>query len=914
MPAGVSDKDFVKNTIILKVKPEHASVCKEDEISLSEFISLFQQMDVIRVQKKFPKIGPPEKRYNAQGQKFADLSLIYEIEYQSGNNIESSINQILSTGLVEYAQPHYIPKPLDYVPNDPLITNQYHLNKIKAFSAWETVKGDTNIVIGISDWGTDISHPDLSGNIKYNRSDPVDGIDNDNDGYTDNYLGWDMGENDNNPTGNIAHGTFVAGLSSATTDNNLGIAGTGFNCKFLPVKVSNANDEGTMCYESIVYAVEHGCRIVNCSWGTSFYAGQYGQDVIDYATINKDALVIAACGNDNNDAPFFPASYNYVLSVSATTSADTKASFSSYGIYVDIAAPGNNVWSTVSGGTYSSSGGTSFSSPITAGCAALIKTLYPSLTALQIGEKLKVSADIIDTIPANAPYRDLLGSGRLNMYNAIFDSVHPSLEMYNITYENNEHELSANPDDTLFLSGDFINYLAPTTPDAKVTISCVSSHLNIIDSVFNVGMISTLGTTSNSSDPFRFVVLPGVPLNENLIFKITFSDSNYHAIQHFCILANKDYIDIDTNRIATSLTSDGVLGYVNGNSLQGLGFRYDNGETMIYSGGFIIGKSSSQVSDVIYGDAGGYDHDFAVVSSLKRVFPPLVSDFDVQGIFNDSNAMASRINVNIIQRAYAWKEAPYDKFVILEYTIINKNVYPLTGIYAGLFADWDIEYSKSNRIDYDAASKTGYCFSSGGSDYAGITLISEGVPYLYAFDNDGANGSIKLTDGFTGSEKYTALKTTRNTAGLSGNGNDVSEMLSSGPYTLAAGDSVRVVFALLAGDHLGDLQSSAAAAKQVYYPTGIGTAEAENNDVVLFQNQPNPFYEQTRISFYLNKKSHVKLSYYNISGNGMEIVAEKVFDKGLHCLTLSKDLNPGIYIYSLAGDGFCLKKKMCVIK
>jgi serine protease len=123
-----------------------------------------------------------------------------------------------------------------------------------------------------------------------------------------------MGENDNNPTGTITHGTFVAGLSSATPDNNIGISGTGFLCKFLPIKVCNANNEGTMTYESIVYAVEHGCSIINCSWGGTFYTGQYGQDVIDYATINKDALVVAACGNDNNSVSFFPASYNLIRS------------------------------------------------------------------------------------------------------------------------------------------------------------------------------------------------------------------------------------------------------------------------------------------------------------------------------------------------------------------------------------------------------------------------------------------------------------------------------------------------------------------------------------------------------------------------------------------------------------------------
>ncbi len=914
MPHGLTTDDFVTNTIILKIKPEYASSCKNDHIELPMLISVFQQLDVDQLQKKFPNISPPVQKTNSCGQKFADLSLIYEIKYLASENIEIAINNIISTGLVEYAQPHYISKMLDYIPSDPLIANQYHLNTIKALSAWDIVKGDTNIVIGISDWGVDVTHPDLINNIKYNYLDPIDGIDNDNDGYLDNYRGWDMGENDNNPSGYISHGTFTAGLSSATTDNNVGISGTGFNCKFLPVKVCNAAGQGTMTYESIVYAVEHGCSIVNCSWGNTFYSGQYGQDVVDYATINRGALVIAACGNDNNAVPFFPASYNYVLSVAASDINDHKANFSSYGHFVDIVAPGDNVWSTGMGGIYGSSGGTSFSAPITAGCAALLKCRYPSLSGLQIGEKLKVAADIIDTIPFNLPYYDLLGSGRVNIFNALNDSVHPSVQMNNIIYKNNNNEALANPTDTIFISGDFINYLSPTSNNFKVTISCASSHVSLIDSVFNAGLIPTLGTKNNAADPFSILIKPTIPLNENLIFKFTFSDNDYRAVQHYYVYANKDYIDIDTNKIATTLTSDGVWGYINGNSLQGLGFRYNNSETMMYSGGFIIGKSGTQVCDVLYSDPGLWDHDFTVMSSLERIIPSVFSDFDVEGIFNDSQAGTSKINVQVTQRAYAWNAPPNDKFIIIEYAIKNMNAYALSGIYAGLYADWDIGQSTTNRIEYDAASKTGYCFSASGSDYAGIALISAGTPFHYAFDNNGDNGSIKITDGFTTNEKFVALKTNRHESGLSGYGNDVSEMLSSGPHTIAAGDSVVIAFALIAGDHLGDIQNSAAAANQVYYQTGISPTDAATENVVLFQNQPNPFNDKTKISFYLNKRSALELSYFDISGNVTDIVFAGSLDKGTHSFVLNKTLKPGIYVYTLSGEGFCLNKKMCVIK
>jgi len=914
MPAGVTDEDFVQNTIILKIKPAFASSCINNQIDLPPLCTVFQQLEVNKLFKKFPGIKAPEQKYNSCKQKFADLSLIYEIEYTSSVNIETAIDNIISTGLVEYAQPHYIVKPLDYIPNDPLITNQYQLTNIKAFSAWDIAKGDSNIVVGITDWGTDFMHPDLSANLKRNYYDPIDGIDNDNDGYLDNYWGWDMGENDNNPMGTITHGTFVAGLSGAVPDNNIGVSGSGFNCKFLPIKVANADNLGTMNYESIVYAVEHGCSIVNCSWGNTFHSGQYGQDVIDYATINKGALVIAACGNDNNAVPFYPASLNYVLSIASSDINDYKSGSSSYGLFVDLAAPGDNVWSTEMGGLYNAFSGTSYSSPVTAGCAALLKSRYPSLTGLQIGEKLKVSADVIDTMPANLPYKGLLGSGRLNIFRALVDSLSPSVQMNNILYVNNNNEAAANPGDTIFISGDFLNFLSPTSVNFKVTISCASSYTELIDSVFYAGVIPSLSTINNASAPFRIVIKPAIPLYENLIFKFTFSDINYNSEQYFSIYANLNSIDIDTNLIAMTLTSEGALGYVDGNIYQGLGFTYNNGETMLYSGGFIIGKSGTQVSDVIYNDSGGIDHDFAVISTLKRVFPPAVSDFEAIGMFDDSYATTSKINVQVTQRAYAWKNPPLDKFVILEYNITNKSNYSQSGIYAGLYADWDIEFSQRNRIEYDESLKLGYCFSTDGGDYAGIALLSDGAPYHYGFDNDGMNGSIKITDGFTSDEKYVALRTNRNAAGLSGGGNDVSEMFSSGPFTIAPEDSVKIIFALVAGDHLGDLQNSVAAANQAYYQTGISEPENNASGTVLFQNQPNPFNEKTTISFFLENTSAIELSYTDILGNSGGIIFKGMLDKGFHSYVLNKNLKPGIYFYTLCGDGFSLKKKMCVVK
>jgi hypothetical protein len=380
-------------------------------------------------------------------------------------------------------------------------------------------------------------------------------------------------------------------------------------------------------------------------------------------------------------------------------------------------------------------------------------------------------------------------------------------------------------------------------------------------------------------------------------------------------VANINYLNIDTNRISTSINSQGMIGYNDGNCLQGLGFRYNNSETLLYSGGFVVGKSYTQVSDALYGASGGFDHDFYPLRSISKINNPTHADFEASNEFNDSLAYATRLNILVKQHAYAWSQAPKDKFVILKYTVINKNNSAINNLYAGLFLDWDIGNSLKNRIGFDAINRLGYCFPIDGGTYTGISLITPGPMFHYGFDNDGSNGSIKVTSGFTASEKYAALKTNRNDAGMFSTGNDVSQMVSSGPYTLSPNDSIVLAFAVIAGDHLNDVQNSVAQAIQGYYLTGIDENNNSSQDEIkLFQNEPNPFTHKTSISFYLNKELNVELSYCGISGNTKEIIFNGNLGKGIHSFDISKNLSPGVYIYSLTSDNFSIKKKMCVVK
>jgi len=685
-----------------------------------------------------------------------------------------------------------------------------------------------------------------------------------------------------------------------------------------------------MGYESIVYAADHGCHVIDCSWGGVYGPGQYGQDIIDYATINRDALVVAACGNDDNERAFYPASYNYVLSVAATDTNDIKWVNSSYGINIDISAPGSDIYSTWGGATYGVSHGTSMASPVVAGCAAIVKSHYPLFSAIQVGEQLKVTTDNIDTIFANAQYAGKLGLGRVNLYRALTETNIPSVRMvqYNIT-DNNDGTFTKN--DTLRIVGDFINYLASTT-NLSVKLTSLSPYIKVIDSIAILGVISTLGRDSNNTDPFKVVIFPSIPPSHTIDFKLYFEDGTYKTFQYFSVILNIDYLDIDTNRIATTITSKGRLGYNDDIKSQGLGFIYNNsGESLMYCGGLVIGNSSTRVSDNIYGATpGNYDNDFISVVNVRRIIPTAVSDFDIYGVFSDSLAGVTRLNVTVTHRVFAWNTVEDSKYIILEYTIRNDGSSSLTNLYAGFFADWNIDNYWKNRVSFDKSNRMGFTFSTEGGTYVGIKLLTSDPIKHYAFDNDGQYHSIQIynSDGsfsFTGDEKNQALKSINNnikdnnTAGMAPEGNDVSDMVSTGPFNLQVGDSVKIAFALIAGDHLADIQSSAVATDKRYNPdtTSISFINNNTDKIYLGQNYPDPFSENTQIDVYLPHTELIDLSVYDIFGKKVLTIANFKLGSGQHSFMINaNELESGIYYYRLTTHSisYLLTKKMILIK
>ncbi len=908
MPANITSHDYIPKTIILKVKPSFANNCTVDKIEHPSFQSLASAIGVSQLHKKFPLDKSPAKAFNEAGLPYADLSLIYELKYTADINLEKAISKLLLSNILVYAEPHFIPT-VNYTPNDPLAnpTDQYHLQTINAFNGWNVGRGDSSIVIGITDTGTDPTHPDLFNNMKRNYADIPDGIDNDMDGYVDNYIGWDLGTSDNDATWQAnAHGVHVSGLAAATANNNLGGAGVGFNCKFLPVKIGDANGSLIAAYEGIKYAADHGCQIINCSWGGGG-SSQYGQDIIDYATINKNCLVVCAAGNNGVEGDFYPAAYNYVLCVANTTISDTRHASSNFGYMVDVCAPGDNVNSTWPGSFYMTLTGTSMASPIVAGAAGIVKNHFPSYTGLQVAERLKVTAD--DIYLANPTYLNKLGSGRINLYRALTDPATPSVVMTSKAVTDH-NDLSFINGDTLFITGTFINYLSPTSA-LNVTVTPLSSFAQTVDNTTSLGIINTLASKTNSLDPFSFKLTGAIPINQGIDFEVTMSDGTYQAKQFFTVYINVDYINIDINDVSTTATSKGKIGYNQDAQVQGLGFKY-NSTDLLYEAGLMVGNDTTKVSDCVRGGSGATsDVDFSTINRIALQVPSMRSDFDTKAKLND-NLSISPLPITIEQNTYAWATVPNTQFVIWEYVLTNTHpTDTIQKLYAGIFADWDIDggtYSQ-NRSAYDATTKMGYSYYTGAAGkYGGIKLLTNTAPpNFYAVDHiSGGNGGLDLANGFDTKEKYLSLSTQRLAAGVAGTGVDVINVMSSGPFKLGPSQSVTVAFAIIGGDSLQNLITGAQQAQIKYdgTPTNVHVTESSNYEWRIF---PNPAKNSITIS--QTEPTFNKYEIYDLNGR---LVSENKIQSILQKVDLSS-YPEGMYIVKLIGNQKVEFKKIVVV-
>ncbi|MBB6282742.1 S8 family serine peptidase [Geobacillus subterraneus] len=327
---------------------------------------------------------------------FMDIGNFSLIKAPKGMDLKGLAAKLVKLPEIESVEPNYIIER-NYTPSDPGYSKQWHLKKINAPKAWDTTKGAGQITVAVVDNGVQTNHPDLAGKIvsPYNVVTGTRSV----------------------PAGE--HGTHVAGIIAASI-NKKGVTGVAPNVKIMPVNVFEG--EGATSYDvayGIVYATDQGANVINLSLG-AYAATNYEAAAVQYAA-SKGAVLVAAAGNDDTYLPSYPAAFEPVIAVSATDGDDFITDFSNYGNYIDLAAPGVNIYSTFPGSSYYGLHGTSMAAPIVSGTAALVLSKNPLLTRGEVENILRKS-----TVDRGSKGWDVFyGYGRIDAYKAVRNTPSP---------------------------------------------------------------------------------------------------------------------------------------------------------------------------------------------------------------------------------------------------------------------------------------------------------------------------------------------------------------------------------------------------------------------------------------------------------------------------------------------------------
>ncbi len=401
----------------------------------------FSSVSINNLNDKYDVISMEKIFRNPEG---TTLDNIYVIQVQEDYDILSIIEDYNRDPHVVYAEPNGFVFRCG-IPNDEDFNRQWSLDNtgqtggtpdadIDAPEVWDIETGEPNVIIGIPDDGADYSHPDLVDNIWINENEiPDNGIDDDENGYIDDVRGWSFCDNDNNVADEWGHGTQCAGIAGAVSNNGIGIAGVSWNCKIMLAQIYDADSGGTKSgiASAIKYIVDNGANIISMSFG--FYSGSnLIRDAVNYAYDNG-IFLCAGSGNDGKSNKLYPAAYDNVTAIGATDHNDNRMNvysenwemwiISNYGEWVDVAAPGQNIYSTIPtyhvvmndygfNQIYESNHGTSFASPHVAGIAALLLSQDPTLTNDEVRKIIRANVD-----PYDSEY--YIGTGRVNAFKAL---------------------------------------------------------------------------------------------------------------------------------------------------------------------------------------------------------------------------------------------------------------------------------------------------------------------------------------------------------------------------------------------------------------------------------------------------------------------------------------------------------------
>ena len=697
------------------------------------------------VENSIPLFGNVIKFNNPDNNR---LSKIHVLHLDKTRNVYQVVDALSEDPSIEWAEPDFLAYPTSTIPNDARFSEQWGLDQIQAPAAWDIETGDQTVVIAVVDSGIDISHQDLSPKIWNNPGEVANnGIDDDNNGFIDDVNGWDFVNSDNDPQDDYGHGTQVAGVVSAQSNNSVGIAGVCWGCKLMPVKVMQVS--GVANYSDIaagvLYAAEKGAEVINLSLGGQSDSNTL-KSAIQAATDIYGSVVVGGAGNNNLDSPLYPAAYGEVLAVAGTTQSDNKYGLSNYGARVDVSAPAVGISTTFMGGDYGYVDGTSLSAAFASGFAGLLRSHHPTWSQATIRAQIIQSTDNIDS--ENPSYIGKLGSGRVNANQGLSITGQPLLQIDSKTINgeiNGRPEPGSNHELYLTLLNDWLD-----AENVQALLTSTSPYVTISNGTSAYGDIPTYENISNTA-PFKFTLSASTPYSHNLSFNLELTAAGgFKENFPFDLISSPNTVFVHGTINSQTWTNDHI--YIVDNEA-GVGL----GETLIIQPGTEV-KFSGNYSLSIEGTLIAKGTEQQPITFTSNQIPPNAGDWG-RIRFQDTSVDASfdsqdeYLAGSILQHTVI----EFGKGVLLENAspyISNNRFHDLNsdGIQGNISQEIIIEDNEITNFD---------------EFYSGINITGDG--YLIKNNNisDADNGIIISGAGLVEGNTISNVKFT----GLSANGN-----------------------------------------------------------------------------------------------------------------------------------------------
>jgi len=511
-------------------------------ISSVDMLSLeFELQESRKVFKQSEKRSLPKMVQMPQGYIEApNLHNIYKLSFDGNASVELMVQAFEEDFNVEYAEPDYLFRAMETIPDDPMYSQQWHHAAVNAPALWDSTIGDTSQIIGIIDTGVDWDHPDLDENIWINWAEyhGAQGVDDDGNGYVDDIRGWDWISNDNDPNDDNSHGTHVAGIAAATGNNSVGVTGVSWNSKIMCLKVLQSTGYGSSSdvAAAVEYAGNNGATVMNLSLGSyghshvleNALAVAYNTTV-EVAAAGNSSLCIGPglCPDRRIGVPMYPGAFSWVLGVQAGDAMGPNG-FSNYdqdgpqgsgynkGYNYEIKAPGAGIQSTFPNGGYHSLSGTSMASPVVAGGVANIlayeEPVSTELFRAKLINSMGTHVDLFETLIAPEP-------------DPILSYVsHTIVDTCDVC----DNDGIADAGETIGIYFSIKNY-GGLVDSAMVSISFGeyedSTAAEIIKRTSYIGSISAYGQLSSIADPMLVRIPSNIANNRQLGFVVSLSAS-----------------------------------------------------------------------------------------------------------------------------------------------------------------------------------------------------------------------------------------------------------------------------------------------------------------------------------------------------------------------------------------------------